>query len=68
MATKTTKAATARPTISEFSGWIGAAVRKLYHLEDGADLAFNLLEAGELTVDMSVETAAQIVAQHLEQQ
>ena len=39
----------------------------MYGLEDGADLCFNLLESGVIAEDATVEQAARIVAQHLQQ-
>jgi hypothetical protein len=50
-----------------FCALVGACVEKQYGLEDGDDLCFNLLERGTIPEDASVDEAALIVAQHIQQ-
>lgn len=51
-----------------FCALVSARVEALYGLQDGADLCFNLLESRTIPEDASIDEAARIVAQHLEQQ
>lgn len=54
-------------TDSEFASAIGEAVKTDYDLDDGSDLCRNLLMTEVVTTNMSIDMAAQIVAQHIEQ-
>ncbi len=42
-------------------------VEIMYGETDGGDLCYNLLEQGVVTLDMSPDQAARIVAQHIQQ-
>lgn len=54
-------------TKAAFANAIGKAVKQSYGLEDGSDLAYNLLEDDVLQLSMTIDAAAQVVAQHLAQ-
>lgn len=51
----------------DFCGLVDAHCEKHYDVTDGGDLCFNLLESGVIREDASVEEAARIVAQHIQQ-
>lgn len=51
----------------DFAREIGVAVLEQYGLEDGADLAYCLLDGGMLSVDDTVSYCAAHVAQLIEQ-
>jgi hypothetical protein len=51
--------------MNTFVNRVGARVLEQYDVEDGTDLAFNLLEMGVIHEDMGVDEAARIVAQHV---
>ena len=48
---------------SAFAGKVGRVVKRDYHLDDGDDLAYNLLLAGVIKLTDSIDSAAQ----HIEQ-
>jgi hypothetical protein len=50
-----------------FCSLVDKRVEEQYDLTDGGDLCFNLLEAGVIAEDASVDEAARIVAMHLMQ-
>lgn len=51
-------------TAQQFIKQVADAAAK-YDLEDTADLSYNLFELGRIHLEMTVETAAHVVAQHL---
>jgi hypothetical protein len=51
----------------EFCHEVGCICEKQYGIEDGSDLCFNLVESGVIEMAQGLDTAAQIVAQHIEQ-
>lgn len=50
-----------------FCRLVGEMVEDQYDAEGGADLCYNMLESGELTINESLKEAAKIVAQRLVQ-
>lgn len=53
--------------IIDFANTVGNIVREKYGVNDGADLCFNLVEAGRIEISDGVQRAARIVAQHIVQ-
>lgn len=51
-----------------FCELVAAEVKRQYGYDGTADLCFNLLESGVIDQDATVNQAARIVAQHMEQQ
>ena len=51
-------------TILEFCEQVGECARRRYHVEDGADLCFELIGVGAIKMAVGVEVAAGIVAEH----
>lgn len=49
----------------EFCKEVGIRAKDEYDVDDGADLCYNLLDMGVLTLEDSIRRAAQIVAQHI---
>lgn len=50
-----------------FCAAVDAAVSEQYDIDDSGDLCFILLERGELRLTDSIDYAARIVAQHIDQ-
>lgn len=53
--------------MSEFCDEVEALVKEKYHLDDGGDLCWNLIESGVIDMKRGADVAAQTVAQHMEQ-
>lgn len=53
--------------LEEFTDAVERTVEQMYGFEDGGDLCHNLMEAGVIGDNASIEQAAMIVAQHLAQ-
>ena len=51
----------------DFSEKVDKVLEEQYELHDGGDLCYNLLEAGEISEDATVDQAAAKVAQHIQQ-
>lgn len=54
-------------TLYQFTQAVGDRVDEQYGLADGDDLCHSLIEAGIITLSMSTDEAARIVAQHMMQ-
>lgn len=52
----------------EFCKEVGIRVKDEYDVDDGADLCYNLLDMGVITLEDGVRRAATVVAQHMLQQ
>ena len=50
-----------------FAKEVDKAVKDQYDLDDGGDLCWNLMESGVINMHDGVDSAARIVAQHIEQ-
>jgi len=54
-------------SLHDFADKVDAYCETHYDLEDGGDLCYNLQDQGVIPEDASVEEAARIVAQHIQQ-
>jgi hypothetical protein len=51
----------------DFSNLVDARVEEQFNLTDGGDLCYNFLEQGTISLHLSVDEAARIVAQNITQ-
>lgn len=57
-----------RAQLYAFAHEVGSYVARHYGYQDGSSLCYNLVEQGVIKFPGAIQTAAEIVAQHLEQQ
>lgn len=59
--------AAVKDAMMEFCDKVSAVCEEQYDIKDGGDLCWNLIEQGVISMADGVDTAARVVAQHIQQ-